>query len=167
MDDKAIKARRRILTGLSAVGALLGQASAQAAEVKKPEVKKEHFPGDPPEHHIVYQLNHADAEYIEHILNSISAMLTKYEDNVSIVVVAFAQGIHLLAKNPKRSIPLLLRQRVRSQALEYKIQFIACRNTMSTLGWDTKDMVDFAQIEQVGAASIMELQEKGYAYIAW
>ena len=60
------------------------------------------MPGDPPQHHIVYQLNHAEPEYIEHILNSVGAMITKYEDNVAIAVVAFGPGIHLLATRPGR-----------------------------------------------------------------
>jgi intracellular sulfur oxidation DsrE/DsrF family protein len=161
------------MQAMPALGALFGlSAAAQAAEPVKPvaaaaPVKKERFPGDPPEHHIVYQINHAEWEYIEHILNSISAMLTKYEDNIDIAVVVFGAGIHLLAKNPKRDIPELLRQRVKAQAKDYGVKYIACGNTMKTVGWEKKDMVDFAQVEEVGAAAIMELQEKGYAYLAW
>ena len=47
------------------------------------------------------------------------------------------------------------------------MKYIACGNTMKTIGWEKKDMADFALVEEVGAASLMELQEKGYAYIAW
>lgn len=159
------------MSTMPALGAFFGLSAAQAAEPAKPAVsepaKKERFPGDPPEHHIVYQINHAEWEYIEHILNSISAMLTKYEDNVGIAVVVFGAGIHLLAKNPKRDIPELLRQRVKAQAKDYGVKYIACGNTMKTVGWEKKDMLDFAQVEEVGAAAIMELQEKGYAYLAW
>jgi len=168
--------RRRFMQSVPALGTLMGTffglSAAQAAEPAKPAAaaapaKKERFPGDPPEHHIVYQINHAEWEYIEHILNSISAMLTKYEDNVAIAVVVFGSGIHLLAKQPKRDIPELLRQRVKAQATDYGVKYIACGNTMKTIGWEKKDMVDFAQVEEVGAAAIMELQEKGYAYLAW
>jgi hypothetical protein len=159
------------MRAMPALGAMFGLSSAQAAEAPNPAAStpaaKGRFPGDPPEHHIVYQINHAEWEYIEHILNSISAMLTKYEDNIAIAVVVYAAGIHLLANNPKRDIPELLRQRVRAQAKDYGVKYIACGNTMKTIGWDKKDMVDFAQIEEVGAAAIMELQEKGYAYLAW
>lgn len=157
-------ARRRFLTGLSAMGSLLGlSAAVQPAHASSTE----RFPGDPPQHKIVYQLNHAEAEYIEHILNSISAMLSEYEDNVAIAVVAFGPGIHLLAKNPKRDIPPILRQRVESQAKNYGVKYIACGNTMKTIGWERSDMLDFAEIQEVGAAAIMELQEQGYAYLAW
>ena len=169
-------ARRHFLSAFPALAALGGLGVAQAAEPAKPAAstaaapapaKKERFPGDPPEHHVVYQINHAEWEYLEHILNSISAMLTKYEDNVAIAVVVFGPGIHLLAKNPKRDIPELLRQRVKAQATDYGVKYIACGNTMKTIGWEKKDMLDFALVEEVGAATLMELQEKGYAYIAW
>jgi intracellular sulfur oxidation DsrE/DsrF family protein len=38
---------------------------------------------------------------------------------------------------------------------------------MHSVGWEKKDMLDIVRVEEVGAAAIMELQEKGYSYIAW
>lgn len=38
---------------------------------------------------------------------------------------------------------------------------------MKTCGWSEKDMVDFAEVEEVGAAALTELQAQGCAYIAW
>jgi intracellular sulfur oxidation DsrE/DsrF family protein len=125
------------------------------------------MPGDPPEHRVVDQLNHADADYIEHILNSVGAMISKYEDNVEVAVVVFGPGIHLLAKKPRRPVPEALRQRAHSQARDYGVKFIACGNTMKTLGWTEADMFGFAKVEDVGAATLMTMQEKGWAYIAW
>ena len=60
-----------------------------------------------------------------------------------------------------------LRQRVASQARDYGVSYIACGNTMKSLGWTAADMVDFAKIEDVGAAALMNFQKQGYAYIAW
>ena len=125
------------------------------------------FPGDEATHKIVYQINHAEPEHIEHILNSISAMLGKYVDDVSIAIVAFGPGIHLLATKPGRPMPDSLRQRVKGMADNYGVKLIACGNTMKSLKWERKDIIKQAEIEQVGAAALMELQEKGYAYIAW
>lgn len=161
--------RRRLLTALPLLGSSAAAVAATTASsgAKAAAAKAERFPGDPPEHKLLYQLNHADADYIEHILNSVGAMIGKYADNISLVVVVFGPGIHLLAKSPKRPIPAALRERARSQARDYGVQFIACGNTMKTVGWTDKDMVDFARIEEVGAAAMMELQEQGYAYIAW
>lgn len=162
--------RRRWLAAGSALGTLLGLSSATAAAASASAAaptRSERMPGDPPEHRIVYQLNHADAEYIEHILNSVGAMIAKYEDNVAVAVVVFGPGIHLLARQPRRPIPAELRQRAAGQARDYGVRYIACGNTMKTLGWTAADMVAFAKVEEVGAAVLMDLQEQGWAYLAW
>jgi uncharacterized protein len=162
--------RRRWLSTWPALGAALGLASGARAAAPSAEVasaKSARMPGDPPEHRIVYQLNHAEPEYIEHILNSVGAMLGKYEDNVAVAVVVFGPGIHLLARQPRRPVPAELRQRAQGQARDYGVRFIACGNTMKTVGWTAADMMDFAKVEEVGAATLMEMQEQGWAYIAW
>lgn len=152
--------RRQLLTALAAAGA--GAAATAQAAVPRPAPAN-----DGPPHKVVYQINRHEPEYQEAILNSIGAMLKKYVDDVAIVVVVWGPGIHLLAKKPKRPVPKELQQRVRGMSESYGIDFIACGNTMHTLGWEKEDMLDFAKVEEVGAAAIMELQEKGYAYIAW
>lgn len=152
--------RRQLLTALAAATAG-ATASVQAATAKPAAAP------DSPPHKVVYQINRHEPEYQEAILNSIGAMLKKYVDDVTIVVVAWGPGIHLLAKKPKRPVPKTLQQRVRGMSESYGIEFIACGNTMHTVGWEKEDMLDFARVEEVGAAAIMELQEKGYAYIAW
>ncbi len=158
--------RRRLLGGaLAGVGvAALGsqRASAQSAE----SVDDLHFPGDEPDHKVVYQFNHASLDYQDHVIFSVGEMLRKYGDNVKIVVVAFAQGIHILGKKPGREVKDEIRQRVSSLA-HYGVEFHACGNTMKSLNWTEEDLVEFAQVVQVGAADIMELQEQGYSYISW
>jgi intracellular sulfur oxidation DsrE/DsrF family protein len=152
--------RRQLLTALAAATA--GAAASSSAATAKPAA-----PPDSPLHKIVYQLNHFEEEYQEAVLNSISAMLKKYVDDVSIAVVAWGPGIHLLAKKPKRAVSSVHQQRVRGMSESYGVHFIACGSTMQTLGWTDADMQDFVKVEEVGAAAVMELQEKGYAYIAW
>ncbi len=159
--------RRRFMTALPLAAAALGYGKARAADATPPKSASERFPGDPPQHKVVYQLNRAEPEYIEAILNSVGAMIGKYQDNVAIAVVVFGPGIHLLARQPKRPVPPALRQRVVSQARDDGVSYIACGNTMHTLGWTAKDLVEVARVEQVGAAALMELQGQGYAYIAW
>jgi len=162
--------RRRWLAqgpALAAAGTVLAIGATPRSAAAAPAPAAARMPGDPPEHHLVYQLNRADPDYIEHILNSVGAMIGRYEDNVALVVVAFGPGIHLLAKRPGRPVPQALRDRARSQARDYGVRFVACGNTMQTLGWTAAALEDFAQVEPVGAATLMELQERGYAYIAW
>lgn len=163
--DPQAASRRGWLGRLLALGAAATAARtpAQAAPAPaSPAIGQ----GDAP-HKIVYQLNQADEAYQEAIFNSISALLKKYVDDVSIAVVVWGPGIHLLAKNPKRPVSDLHQQRVRSMAQAYGVEFIACGNTMHTVGWTEADMLPFAKVEEVGAAAVMELQEKGYKYLAW
>jgi len=124
-----------------------------------------HFDDSSP-HKVVYQLNKADPEYHNHILFSVGAVLRKYGDDVEIVVEVFAEGIHLLAKNPKRPVSEKIKQKVRSLA-DYGVAFHACYNTMKSLQWEQKDMVDFAKVVPSGADDLMLLQEQGFSYISW
>lgn len=165
-DGAGVPTRRRWLQWLPLLGAAAA-AGPVAAQATAPAPRPERMPGDPPEHRVVYQLNQADPEHIEHVLNSVGAMIGKYEDNVAIAVVAFGPGIHLLGKVPRRPVPEALRERARSQARDYGVRFIACGNTMKTLDWTAADIEPYAKVEQVGAAVLMELQEQGWAYIAW
>ncbi|HHI94153.1 MAG TPA: hypothetical protein ENK04_11680 [Gammaproteobacteria bacterium] len=124
------------------------------------------FPGDPPDHKVVYQFNTADEATQKAILFSVGAMVRKWGDNISIVVVGIGPGLHILAKNPGRPVSEETRQRVSSLA-QYGVEFHACGNTMKALKWTEKDMLPFAKIVEVGASDLMELQEQGYAYISW
>jgi uncharacterized protein len=156
--------RRHLIAGIASLAAVSAGTRAEAAPGSKPGAETA------PQsalHKIVYQLNKADDAYQEAIFNSISAMLTKYVDDVAIAVVAWGPGLHLLAKVPQRPVPKLFQQRVRSMAESYGVSFIACGNTMHTIGWTKADMLDFVKVEEVGAAAVMELQEQGYAYLAW
>ena len=119
-----------------------------------------------PEHKLVYQLNKADADYIEHILFSVGAMLRKYSDNIHLVVVAIGPGIHTLAKKPQRPVAELARQRIESLAA-YGVSFHACGNTMKSLRWTEQDLLPFAKVVPIGVDDIMQLQEQGFAYMSW
>lgn len=154
------------LLSLGAAAAATAHPGTRATAATAPSTSPAIGQSDAP-HKIVYQLNQADEAYQEAIFNSISALLKKYVDDVAIAVVVWGPGIHLLARNPRRPVPDLHRQRVRSMAEAYGVEFIACGNTMHTVGWTAADMVEFAKIEEVGAAAVMELQEKGYKYLAW
>ncbi|VAW75149.1 hypothetical protein MNBD_GAMMA15-1939 [hydrothermal vent metagenome] len=121
--------------------------------------------GDP-EHKVVYQFNQADPDYMEHVLFSVGALMRKYGDNIHIVVTAIGPGIHILGKNPQRPVPDIIKKRVASLA-SYGVSFHACGNTMKSLGWSEDDMLELAEIVEIGADDLLLLQEKGYSYISW
>ena len=124
-----------------------------------------HF-DDTVKHKIVYQLNKADTEYIDHVLFSAGEMLRKYGDDIHIVITAIGPGLHLLGKTPGRHITKFHQQRVSSLA-SYGVQFQACGNTMKSLKWTNKDLVDEVVVVPIGIDGIMKLQEQGYSYISW
>ena len=152
--------QRKFLHWLSILTCLLTISHNTQAEPRDAD-----FFGEP-EHKLVYQLNKADADYIEHILFSVGAMLRKYSDNIHLVVVAIGPGIHTLAKKPQRPVAELARQRIESLAA-YGVSFHACGNTMKSLDWNEEDMLDFTEVVEIGADDLMLLQEQGYSYISW
>jgi len=157
--------RRRLLGGLAAATGLAGLSATSGARAQG-DASELKFPGEEPDHKVVYQFNKADQAYHEHVLFSVGAMVRKYGDNIGIVVVAFGPGIHILGKNPERPVSEETKQRV-SSLNQYGVEFHACGNTMRSLGWIKEDLVPFAQVVEVGAADLMELQEQGYAYLSW
>jgi len=156
--------RRPLVGGWFAGLALLAfSSSILAADGAGEELR---FPGDPPEHKLVYQFNKADETYQKAVLFSVGAMLRKWGDNISIVVVGIGPGLHILGKHPGRPVSDEIKQRVSSLS-QYGVEFHACGNTMKSLHWEEKDILPFAKIVEVGASDLMELQEQGYSYISW
>lgn len=162
--------RRNLLTGmLAAVAGVFVSHNKTAVAAEKTSQDAEEslrFPGDPTDHNVVFQINNEDDHYQQSVLFAVGELLRKYGDNITIVVTAFGRGIHILAKKPIRPVSPEVQEKVASLAA-YGVQFHACGNTMDSLNWKKKDMLPFAEIVQIGAADIMELQEKGYAYLRW
>ena len=159
-----MNSRRRWLTGLLSYGAGLLAIKSASAETDAAPVLR--FPGDPTDHNVVYQCNKADPDYHRAILFSVGEMLRQHGDNITLVVTAFGPGIHILAKKPLRPVDEDTRQRVKSLA-QYGVKFHACGNTLTSLDWTAADMLPFVEVIKVGAADIVDLQEKGYSYISW
>jgi len=158
--------RRRAVSSLALLGGLIAGSDAARAEDRKAVEKSARFPGDPPEHLVVYQLNKPETEYHDHIVFSVGAMLRQYGDNIKIAVVAFGPGIHVLLKNPRRPVTKTVREKIASLS-DYGVDFYACGNTLKSLKLAEKDVVPFAKVVEVGASTLMELQKQGYSYISW
>ena len=157
-DRRSLVSRILVGSGLVALG-----SQAVASEPKEDSLR---FPGDPADNKVVYQFNKSDETYHKAVLFSVGAMLRKYGDNISIVVVGIGPGLHILAKNPKRPVSDEIKQRVSSLA-QYGVEFHVCGNTMKSLDWTMDDMLPFTKYVEVGAADLMELQAQEYSYISW
>lgn len=157
--------RRRALGGVAVFGSMVAVNGAHAATKTGSEASSG-FPGDAAENQVVYQLNHPEADYHDHIIFSVGAMLRQYGDNIKIAVVAFGPGIHVLLKKPRRPVSQTIREKISSLS-QYGVDFYACGNTLTSLKLGEKDVVPFAKIVEVGASTLMELQKQGYSYISW
>lgn len=155
--------RRQFLSMLGLSGITLGSTGLGMKKAHAHHTDT-HFE-DKSSHQLVYQLNKADHEYIESVLFSCGEMLRKYGDDIELVITAFGPGIHVLGKKPGRPIPAIHQQRVQS-LMQYGVRFQACGNTMKSLNWTEKDIIDGAQIVPIGADGIMQLQEQGFSYIS-
>ena len=156
--------RRRILAGI--IGFTSGLFSARAVNATQNDASSLRFPGDETDHNVVFQFNKDDPEYHQAVLFSVSELLKKYGDNVTIVVTVFGKGIHILAKKPLREVSDLTQKKVQSLAA-YGVKFHACGNTLQSLNWTKDDIYSFSEIVKVGASDLVELQEKGYSYLSW
>ena len=155
--------RRQFLSMLGLSGISLGGISLTLNKAHAHHTDT-HFE-DNSAHQLVYQLNKADHDYIESVLFSCAEMLRKYGDDIELVISALGPGLHVLAKHPKRQISHVHQQRVQS-LIEYGVRFQACGNTMKSMHWVEKDIIDGAQIVPVGIDGIMQLQEQGFSYIS-
>lgn len=162
------KSRRALLGKIMLGSSALAVSNTVLAATKENDPAEEElkFPGDEATHKVVYQFNKADEDYHNAVLFSVGAMLRKYGDNIQIVVTCIGPGLHILAKSPKRPVSKEVKERVSSLAL-YGVEFHACGNTMKSLKWTEKDLYDFVEVVEVGAADLMELQEQGFSYISW
>lgn len=163
---KRIDTERRRLVGGVLLGSMVATSiSAQAAQTD-PQEKPLRFPGDAPENYVVYQFNHSEADYHDHVVFSIGAMLRQYGDNIKIAVVAFGPGLHVLLKRPRRPVSPTIREKITSLS-QYGVDFYACGNTLTSLKLNEQDVLPFAKLVEVGASTLMELQKQGYAYLSW
>ena len=155
--------RRRAIVAAGGVVAAMGSGTALAGSADSLDLT---FPGQKAKHHIVYQLNQADQGYQQHILSSVQALLRRYGDSIHIVVTCFAEGISVVLKRPVRPVAKSIRAGVASLH-DYGVDFHGCGNTLRTLKLTKTALLPFVTYVPMGAADLMELQHKGYAYIAW
>ena len=120
------------------------------------------YAADGPQHKVVFQVSTGDAGTQNLVLNNVANLQKHYGmDNVDIVVVAYGPGLSILTKQSKEA------KRVESLALQ-NITFDACHNTMEGIKRKTGKMpvlLEGVKVVPAGVAQIVELQEKGYAYV--
>ena len=113
-------------------------------------------------HTLVIQVSTDDPRTQTIALNNAVNLQKHYGiDNVEIEIVAYGPGIGLVTANSKQ------KEWVESLALQ-DITFSACQNTLNKVEKRTGNkpkMLEGVESVAAGVVQIMELQEKGYAYL--
>lgn len=118
-------------------------------------------------HKIVVHVDQNDPRVMNMALNNVANVNRYYKakgEKVTIEVVAYGPGLHMF-----RADTSPVRDRIAKMGLELdNLKFSACGNThrkMSKKAGKQVKLLDEAKMVPSGVVQIIELQEKGYAYV--
>ena len=104
------------------------------------------------------KMNFNDKKRVEHTLGAIYNVLKEYpSETIKISVVTYAYGMRVLRKDYDKELLSKI-----SSLMEYDVEFVACRNTMKTMGWEEKDLIEDLEYVQAGLALVIEKQVEGW-----
>jgi intracellular sulfur oxidation DsrE/DsrF family protein len=118
-------------------------------------------------HYVAIHVDQNDAKVMNLALNNAQNITKYYEskgDTVVIEMVTYGPGLNMLIEGKS---PVADRIAVMSLELE-NISFAACANTMNKMEAKTGKKIPIleeATIVPSGVVTLIELQEKGYAYV--
>ena len=110
---------------------------------------------------IVFSIDTDDDRQVNHVLSTINNVIKYYRpENTEVVVVVYSQGVKVLRKKSDKDT------RVRIEALmTYDIEFVACENSLRTLGIKKKELIDDLSFGTAGIVEIIERKLRGFTYI--
>ena len=141
-----------------------------AAEIRKRSAyARMHDPVAPKgkEHRLVLQVNSNDAAAMNLTLNNATNVTEYYKglgEEVQIEVVTFGPGLHMLREDTSP-----VKARIEEMALSTpEVSFKACGNTQEKMQKAENKSIPIikqAEVVKSGVVRVMELQEKGWAYV--
>ncbi|WP_135079927.1 DsrE family protein [Terasakiella sp. SH-1] len=109
---------------------------------------------------IVLQVTTKDEFHINNVYyNAINMQKFYGTDNVKIAIVFYGPGIRPILKESA-----IAAARVKSLQ-DYEVEFIACNNTMTTIGKKADDLLPGVRLVTSGIAEIIEKKIEGWHYI--
>lgn len=109
---------------------------------------------------IVLQLTTDDPQRVNSIFhNAVNLQKFYGQDNVKVAIVAYGAGVRPLLK---QGSPVA--ERVASLG-QYEVEFVACGNTLSTIGKSEGDLLPGVKMVTAGIAEIVERQIQGWHVI--
>lgn len=109
---------------------------------------------------IVLQVTSKDEFHVNNVYyNAINLQKFYGADNVKVAIVFFGPGIRPILKESA-----IAAERVKSLQ-DYEVEFIACNNTLTTIGKMPEDLLPGIRVVTSGIAEIVEKKMDGWHYI--
>ena len=110
---------------------------------------------------LVFSIDTIDEKNANHVISTVNNVIKFYRpENTEVVVVMYSQGVKLLRKKSNPEI----KKRIEA-LMTYDIEFVACENSLRTLGIKKKELIDDISFGTAGIVEIIERQLQGYTYI--
>ena len=110
---------------------------------------------------IVFSIDSFNDIKANHVISTVNNVIKYYgPENTEVVIVMYSQGVRNLLK----SGDIEIRKRIES-LMTYDIEFVACENSLRTLGIKKKQLIDDLSFGTAGIVEIIERQLRGYVYI--
>jgi intracellular sulfur oxidation DsrE/DsrF family protein len=157
------------VTAVAGIVTLLIAAPMSAEPVQKQPARQtlKRPVADVKPHNLVLQVNVNDPAMMNLALNNATNVMQYYKDlgeKVSIEVVTFGPGLHMLRDDTSP-----VKGRIKSiKESNPAISFMACGNTQENMHKvENKEipLIPEATVVKSGVVRVMELQEKGWAYV--
>lgn len=108
---------------------------------------------------VLVSLNFNDENSVSSLLYNVINIQKAYgQDNLEIAVIGWGPGVRVLLQDSP------VRARIESQ-MQYDIQFIACGNTLDTIGISPDNLIDGVQLVKAGLPEIIERELMGWSVI--
>lgn len=118
-------------------------------------------------HRLAIQVSDNDPKLLNLALNNVANLNSYYKskgETVQIEVITYGPGLHML-----RADTSPVKARISSMSLELpNVTFSACQNTRDNMSKQENkpiDIISEAKTVPSGVVTLLELQEKGFAYI--
>jgi len=110
---------------------------------------------------IIFSIDTIDDREVNHVISTVNNVIKFYRpENTEVVVVVYSQGVKILRKNSDSAT----RKRIEA-LMTYDIEFVACENSLRTLGIKKKELIDDLSFGTAGIVEIIERKLQGYTYI--
>jgi len=110
---------------------------------------------------IIFSIDTTDDKIVNHVLSTVNNVIKFYRpENTEVVIVVYSQGVKILKKESDKDT----RKRIEA-LMTYDIEFVACENSLRTLGIKKKELIDDLSYGTAGIVEIIERKLQGYTYI--